>query len=192
MINPLHPMIQPWQKLHRQHTGDFRIFDLFTDTSRSPVTGKAHTFFVLSTGDWVNVIPLTPQNEVVMVRQFRHGIEELTLEIPGGMVDKTDGDAAAAAHRELLEETGYQGEAYLHIGTVASNPAILDNRTHTYLAQNTCCVAPQALDGTEEIAIELIPLADVSELIRCGRITHALVVAAFYHLDNHFRHNAVN
>lgn len=184
-------MIQPWQKLNRQHTGDFRIFDLYTDTSRSPSTGQAHTFFVLSTGDWVNVIPLTPDDEVVMVRQFRHGVEELTLEIPGGMVDKEDGDAAAAAHRELLEETGYQGEAYIHIGTVASNPAILDNHTHTYLAHNARCVAPQQLDGTEEIAIELIPLADVPEMIRCGRITHALVVAAFYHLENYRHQNQV-
>ncbi|MCL4868051.1 MAG: NUDIX hydrolase [Anaerolineae bacterium] len=180
-------MIQPWQKLQRQHTGNFRIFDLFTDTSRSPATGRDHTFFVLSTPDWVNVIPLTPQNEVVMVRQFRHGIEAMTLEIPGGMVDREDGDAAAAAHRELLEETGYQGERYTHIGTVASNPAILDNHTHTYLAHQAHCVAPQQLDGTEEITIELIPLTEIPEMIRSGRITHALVVAAFYHLENYLR-----
>ena len=182
-------MIQPWQRLQRQLTGDFRIFNLFTDTSRSPVTGNEHRFFVLSTGDWVNVIPLTPDNQVVMVRQFRHGVEQVTLEIPGGMVDKEDGDAAAAAHRELLEETGYQAEAYIHIGTVASNPAILDNHTHTYLAKNVRPVTSQRLDGTEDIAIELVPLADIAEMIRCGRITHALVVAAFYHLDNYLRQN---
>lgn len=182
-------MIQPWQRLQRQLTGDFRIFNLFTDTSRSPVTGNEHRFFVLSTGDWVNVIPLTPDNQVVMVRQFRHGVEQVTLEIPGGMVDKEDGDAAAAAHRELSEETGYQAEAYIHIGTVASNPAILDNHTHTYLAKNVRPVTSQRLDGTEDIAIELVPLADIAEMIRCGRITHALVVAAFYHLDNYLRQN---
>ncbi len=182
-------MIQPWQKLQRQLTGNFRIFDLFTDTSQSPITGKEHHFYVLSTGDWVNVIPLTPDNQVVMVRQFRHGIEQITLEIPGGMVDKEDGDAAAAAHRELLEETGYLAEAYIPIGTVASNPAILDNHTHTYLAHNARLVDKQKLDGTEDIAIELVDLADVPEMIRCGRITHALVVAAFYHLQNYQRGN---
>ena len=183
-------MIQPWQKLHRQHTGNFRIFDLFTDTSQSPVTGREHHFFVLSTGDWVNVIPLTAKNEVVLVHQFRHGIEQVTLEIPGGMVDKEDGDAAAAARRELLEETGYLADAYIHIGTVASNPAILDNRTHTYLAQNARLVEKQALDGTEDIAIELVPLAEIAELVPCARLTHSLVVAAFYHLYNHLRHNS--
>ena len=181
-------MIQPWQRLQRQLTGDFRIFNLFTDTSRSPVTGNEHRFYVLSTGDWVNVIPLTPDNQVVMVRQFRHGVEQVTLEIPGGMVDKDDGDAAAAAHRELSEETGYQAEEYISIGKVASNPAILDNYTHTYLAKNVRLVGEQHLDGTEDIMIELVPLADIPEMIRRGRITHALVVAGFYHLENYLRH----
>jgi 8-oxo-dGTP pyrophosphatase MutT (NUDIX family) len=121
-------MIEPWEKLDSQYLGDFRIFRIRQDTSRSPRTGAAHRFFVLESPDWVNVIPLTPEGNVIMIRQYRHGTEDVTLEVPGGMVDADDGDPSVSAARELREETGYEVEEIIHLGSVAPNPAFLNNQ----------------------------------------------------------------
>ncbi len=176
-------MVEEWDKLGSETIGDFRIFRIRADRRRSPRTGQAHTFFVLESPDWVNVIPLTPQGTVIMIYQYRHGTEEVTLEVPGGMVDEADGDPAVSAARELGEETGYAAEEIVHLGTVAPNPAFLDNRCHSYLARNVQRVAEVHLDGAEDIAFVEIPLADIPGLIRAGKITHSLTITAFYYLS---------
>ncbi|RMD56634.1 MAG: NUDIX hydrolase [Candidatus Thermofonsia bacterium] len=181
-------MVKKWPKLDSQTLGDYRIFTIRQDTRQSPRTGKIHTFFVLDTTDWINVIPLTANNEVVMIHQFRHGTGDVTLEIPGGMVDPNE-DPADSARRELLEETGYTCDDIIPIGVVHPNPAFLSNRCHTFLATNARWQQPPHFDGAEDIAVELFPLSDVPELIRNGRISHALVVAAFSHLDRYQQDN---
>jgi len=82
------------------------IFDVDTERLVSPRTGREHAFFVLGCADWCNIVALTDDNQVVMVRQFRYGRGEETLELPGGMVDPSDPSPLEAARRELLEETG--------------------------------------------------------------------------------------
>lgn len=178
-------MVDEWTKLDSELLRDFRIFRARRDTRRSPRTGEAHSFYVLEAADWVNIIPVTPQGSVVFVHQFRHGTERVTLEVPGGMVDAADDSPAASAQREMREETGYEAAEIVYLGSVEPNPAFLDNRCHSYLALNARQVAPPSFDGAEDIAVEEIPLADVPQLISNGRITHALVVAAFYHLDRY-------
>lgn len=178
-------MIEAWEKLASDYLGDFRIFRIRQDTSRSPRTGQAHRFFVLESPDWVNVIPLTPEGRVVMIRQYRHGTEEVTLEVPGGMVDAADGDPAVSAARELREETGYAAESVIHLGSVAPNPAFLNNRCHSYLALDARPVAEVALDGAEDIAFEEVPLDAIPDMIRDGRITHSLTITAFYYLERY-------
>ncbi len=180
-------MIERWRQIASKVLGDYRIFQLRQDTSVSPRTGKEHRFFVLETGDWVNIVPVTKEGKVVLIRQYRHGTEEVTLEIPGGMVDGEDGSPKESAGRELLEETGYQAEKLIHIGTVTPNPAILSNYCHTYLALNARPVAEPMMDGSEDIEFELVEAAEVPGMITSGQIQHALVIAAFYFYDQYQR-----
>lgn len=162
--------------------GDYAIFKLRQNTAVSPRTGTLHTFYALEASDWVNVVPITPEGKVVLIRQYRHGREEICIEIPGGMVDKNE-SPATAAQRELLEETGYVPEQIIHLGSVTPNPAFLSNECHTYLALNARQMQSPTFDGAEDIALEEVDLADLDSLVQRGHITHALVIAAFYHFD---------
>ena len=173
-INP-----HPWTLISSEHDKSYRIFDLRTDRACSPRTGQAHDFFVIESSSWVNILPLTPDNNVVMVRQYRHGTREVTLELPGGLVESADTPASAAL-RELQEETGYGAAAVIPLGYVHPNPAIQNNRCYSFLAENVYSLGLQKLDDKEDIAVVLEPLAEIPRLIREGIITHALVVAAFY------------
>ena len=182
-------MVEDWEKLNSEELANYRIFKMRRDVRRSPRTGAEHSFFVLESPNWVNVIPLTPEGKVVMIHQFRHGTARVTLEIPGGMIDADDGDPANSVRRELLEETGYAATDVIHIGTVDPNPAFLDNHCYTYLARGARWQQPPELDGAEDIAVEEVPLAVVPGLIANGRISHALVVAAFYHYEQYRKEN---
>lgn len=175
-------MVEPWTKERSTVLGDYRIFRLREDESRSPRTGRLHTFYVLEATDWVNVIPLTIAGNVVMVHQYRHGTEDVTLELPAGMVDPGDSDPAQAAARELAEETGYEAAAFTLLGSVAPNPAFLDNRCHTYLAAPARATSAPNPQGAEELALEEVPLTSIPDLIRNGRITHSLTISAFHYL----------
>ncbi len=171
-------MIKPWKRIRSQSTRSFRIFTIRTDTTLSPRTGKKHDFYILESRDWINVIPLTDDKEVVMIRQFRHGSREVTLEIPGGLVDPGDTPKKAAA-RELLEETGYWAKWWTKIGVVNPNPALFNNRCYTFLAQGIQKIADPSPDQTEDIEVVLFPLRKIPGLILNGEIDHAMVITAF-------------
>ena len=174
--------LKPWPLLHTRTITENRIFRLAGRTCRSPCTGQEHEFYALECGDWVNIVPLTDEGEVVMVRQFRHGTRAFTLEIPGGMVDPTDRDPAEAAAREMREETGYRAERVRHLGSIEPNPAIQGNRCHSYLATGLTLEGSPTPDGTEEVEVLTIPLAQVPGYITRGEISHALVVVAFTYM----------
>ncbi|MFQ5419312.1 MAG: NUDIX hydrolase [Anaerolineae bacterium] len=182
-------MVEKWESESSVELADHKIFKIRQDIRRSPRTGNKHPFVVLEAGDWINVIPVTPAGKVVMIHQFRHGTAEITLEIPGGMVDAEDGDPAVAARRELLEETGYAVDELVHLGTSAPNPAFLNNHIHTYLALNARQVAQPVFDGAEDIAVKEVALDHLSDLVRGGQITHALVIVAFYFFHQYQEQN---
>jgi len=173
-------MIKPWKRIRSQPAQSFRVFSIRTDTTVSPRTGIEHDFYVIETRDWINVIPLTIDHQVVMIRQYRHGSRQVTLEIPGGLVDPGDMPKRAAV-RELLEETGYQARRWLKIGMVNPNPALFNNRCYTFLAQDIKKIAEPTPDQTEDIEVVLIPLANIPKLILKGKIDHAMVITAFCH-----------
>jgi len=153
-----------------------RIFDVRAHKRASPRDGSLHDFFVLDAPDWVNVVAVTDSGDIILIEQFRHGTADVTLEIPGGMIDAGE-DARTAALRELLEETGYAPERIEPIGTVQPNPAIQANRCTTFFAWNCRKVSETRFDTTEECALRLEPANRAEELVRNGEIGHALVVA---------------
>jgi 8-oxo-dGTP pyrophosphatase MutT (NUDIX family) len=172
--------VLPWTRLSSREVCDCRVFKVRSVQYRSPKSGETHDFFVVDCPDWVNTIALTVQGEVLLVRQHRFGIDQLSLEIPGGMVDPGEGPAEAAT-RELLEETGYRGDPPRLLGTIHPNPALQPNRTHTFLISGCRRVAEPTPDAAEDLEVELVPPEQIDALLLEGRISHALVATAFLH-----------
>ena len=177
-------MIKKWELINSEVRLECGIFKIEEKIFRSPRTGNEHSFISARGTDWVNVIALTRENEIVLVRQFRQSSEVITLEIPGGMVDRGE-EPSAAAVRELMEETGYGGEELIPLGAVLPNPAILDLSCHTYLVENVKKVGEPKLDGTEDIEVILLPLHEIPQMMKNGAITHSLVITAFSLLELH-------
>lgn len=176
-------MIQPWPKLDSKQLADYRIFTIRTDLKRSPRTGREHDFFVIDCVNWVNIVAVTPNDELVMVEQYRHGSNTVELEIPGGMMDKHETSPLATGVRELREETGYVGESAELIGQIYPNPAIMSNVCHTVLVRNCRLEHATEFDSGEDLETKLVPLAEIPRLITTGQIRHSLVVVALYHFD---------
>lgn len=177
-------MAEPWDTLDAGDIAGFRVFGVQSVSRRSRTSRREGEFQVIHSPDWVNVIALTPGGDVVLVEQYRHGTDAVTVEIPGGMVDPGE-DHATAAARELAEETGYTGAPPILLGTVHPNPAIQNNACSTWLIANARRTAPPRPDDDEEIDVITRPLAGIDALVADGTITHALVIAAFTFLRLH-------
>jgi ADP-ribose pyrophosphatase len=173
------PTSARWRVLDEHVYETFKIFRIRRSGRINPRTGKRFDFFLMDGLDWVNIIPLTKDNKVVLVRQYRHGSESYTWEIPGGCVEAGE-DPRFSACRELKEETGYEvkGEIKL-LGTIHPNPAMQAMRCHCYVAEGVELTSAQALDPGEDIEVALKPIEEVRAMIGRGEITHAIVLAAF-------------
>lgn len=172
---PLHT----WERLSAEIVYECRIFSLRRDRSRFSRDDAEHEFHVLESPEWCNIVPLTADEQVVMVRQFRHGVRGYTLEVPGGMIDAEDPSPLVAARREMVEESGYDSDRVEPLGVVHPNPAIQSNRCHSFVAYDVERRHVATFDSTEETEVVLVPLARVPDLMRSGEITHALVMVAF-------------
>ena len=180
-------MVERWDKLSSRALGDYRVFRVRQDLYRSPRTGAEHDFYVQEMPEWVNIIPLTPAGKVVLIRQYRHGTERVSLEIPGGLAESEDNSFAESARRELVEETGYEPERVIPLGKVAPNPALQDNHCHSFLALGARPTGVQRLDPGEDIEVEEVDLEVIPQLIAEGRLEHSLVVVAFYLFEQYRR-----
>jgi 8-oxo-dGTP pyrophosphatase MutT (NUDIX family) len=153
------------------------LFELRRERFRSRTSGQSHDYYVLHLADVVNVVAVTAEEELLLVRQFRAGSRRDSLETPGGLIE-TGEDPAEAAAREVLEETGYAGDPPRLLGTMWSNSSLLTSRASVVLITGLKRVAATRWDESEELAIERVPAARAPELIRTGAVDHSLSVAA--------------
>jgi ADP-ribose pyrophosphatase len=166
-----------WEILREQVYDTFPIFSLRKSTRLNLRSNKSIDFVLFDGLDWVNVIPITEDNQVVLVRQYRHGCEDFTIEIPGGCVEKGE-DPMDSARRELLEETGYTSDKLELLGSFHPNPPMYSMRCSSYVARCTRKIGEQELDGGEAIDVLLKPFDEFIEMVKDGRISHGLVIAA--------------
>ena len=176
-----------WKELSRTAEQDYRIFSVYRNQSIHEPSGRVGQFSIVNSANWVNIIPITDDDEVVFVRQYRHGTAEITLEIPGGLVDPGESYVEAGL-RELQEETGYVAAKGKLMGVIDPNPAFLNNHCGLVLAEGVHQLCAQQLDANEVIDVVRYPLTDIPNLILSGQIKHTLVISAFYMLDRHRAH----
>ncbi|GAB6088641.1 NUDIX hydrolase [Spirochaeta dissipatitropha] len=172
-----------WQALGERILLDGHVFQV-TAARRQAEDGREAEFYLLHSPSWVNIIAETEDAQgrtcFIMVRQYRHGEEAVSLEFPGGVVDP-DEDSVVAAMRELKEETGYSAESLIEIGRTNPNPAIMKNRAITYLAKGVHSVPDsQNLDANEIMDIELVPVKDILLGRRSDFLNHAIMMSAAY------------
>jgi len=175
-------MVDYWKTLDSKDILKNKIFNLKEETVLSP-ENKKFPVWVMDAPTWINIIPITSDNEVIMIKQYRFGSKEITLEIPGGMSEKGE-DPKSAVIREMQEETGYTSNQVKEIGSVSPNPALMGNQVITYLALDVEKTSEQNLDTMEDIEVVKVKLDEVNKLIMNKTIDHALVICAFYFYNN--------
>jgi len=173
-------MIAHWDTIEVIRKENFKIFDLSIVTRKHPGRAKGSDFVVLDSANWVNIIPVTKQKNVILIEQYRHGIDDITIEIPGGLIEK-DEEPRHAGQRECIEETGFSGanDAVL-LGITTPNPAFLTNKCYSYLWLDCEKKFEQKLDVNEDINVIEVPLKDIYDYIKSGKIEHSLVLNAFF------------
>ena len=156
-----------------------RIFDVEFHRYINPYTKKEHEFVILNSPNWINVVPVTKDGRILFIKQFRPGNNKISLEVPGGLVEKGE-EPLQSAIRELKEETGGVAKNWKLIGKVYPNPAFQNNLLYTFLAEDVEIVSSTAFDEGEYIEIEFIEREKVLELIKTGVIDHSLVIIALF------------
>lgn len=151
------------------------------DVCQMPNGQIIEPYYTLEYPNWANVTAITPDRKIILVRQYRHAYGEAILELPGGGIDARE-PALEGAKRELLEETGYTGEAWEEVASVSPNPANHNNRSFSFLCLNAQEVAEQHLDTGEEIEIVLMPLEEVYQLLRDNKIVQAMHVTSLFYV----------
>jgi ADP-ribose pyrophosphatase len=176
LVIPL-PNLKTWRRVREEKVGSYRVFDVnrieLEDGAGAP---RGHAFTTRS-NDWCNVVALTPDDEIVLIWQYRFGTEALSLEIPGGVIDTGEAPEHAAV-RELREETGYEAERFELLLEVEPNPAIQNNRQYTFVAGGARPTAKTQFDAMEQIETVLFPASRLEELVESGQVTHSLVRVA--------------
>ena len=171
-----------WSVLQKEPDQDYVIFRTRRHKSRHNASEREGLFSIVDAPNWVNVVAITEDENVVMVRQYRHGIDAVTLEIPGGMVDPGE-DMLNAAQRELREETGFVSDHWVDLGSVHPNPAFMTNQCGLFLATQARCTRALELDANEVLEVVAHPLLKVPALIMAGEISHTLVISAFFRIQ---------
>lgn len=166
-----------WKRLHAEVGPDLKLFRARWDLMRNPRNGKSERMIILQSADSVNVVALTADQQLLFVRQYRFGIEDYTLELPGGIVDSGE-EVALAARRELQEETGYAADEWTPLGRIGSNPVFMDSYIHHYLAYPARPLHKVSLDDGEDVELVMLSLSEVSDRLWRGEFQHPHTVNA--------------
>lgn len=170
-----------WLKQKSEQGPTLPFFQVRYDWLENPRNQKTVKAVVLETDDWVNIVAVTPQKQIVVVKQFRFGTARISTEIPGGLIDPGE-DSETAAKRELAEETGYTSNKWTYLGAVEANPAFLTNVCHQWLAEDVVQTTDIELGDGEDIAIATLTLDEVKAEIKAGTIRHSLCMLALAHV----------
>ncbi len=171
--------ITKWKTIESVEALRAFIFRYVKVKRQSPTNGQIGDFDVVQCLNWVNVIAITKDQKIVLIKQYRHGTDEVTVEIPGGAVNHGE-DVRLAAERELREESGYTSSQWSHLGRVAANPAFMTNYCDTYLALDAEKTHDTEFDAFEEIEVYLRDKKDLMKMVKSGEINHSIVIAALY------------
>jgi 8-oxo-dGTP pyrophosphatase MutT (NUDIX family) len=166
-----------WERLSSERLIETPYFALRSDRLRLPDGAVKDPYYVIERPDAAIVFPLTEEDEVVLVRQYRPAIEGIELGLPAGLVDEGE-EPEKAARRELLEETGYAGGEWEPLGSLASSPSLKDNWAHLFLARRVACSAAPRPDEYERVEVVLVPVGEIAERISAGEIVSSSGVAA--------------
>ncbi len=169
-----------WKTLSSKYLSNHIYFTAREDRCERPDGYIVDPYFVVEMPPSVCAMAITEENEVVLVKQYRHAIGESILEIPGGFIDK-DEDMEKAIARELLEETGYIFTSYDYLGKIASNPGMLDSYTYLYLARGGKKITAQQLDHNEDIELFTLPVEEFRTMLKNNEIIQSLHMACAYY-----------
>jgi 8-oxo-dGTP pyrophosphatase MutT (NUDIX family) len=172
--------MQSWKIIKREYPSTYKVLRIQEKIVENPRNGLRMQVQAIQTPNWVMVLPITPTHEVVMVRQYRHGIEDVCLELPGGLVDDGETSPIDSARRELIEETGYDAKMFVPLGWSYPQPAILNNRGFFYLAKDAFKVGNPVPDAGEDIQILFVPMDEIDKKIKNHEIVHGMVLLAFF------------
>lgn len=173
-------MVKKWKTNSIIKDNDYKVFSVDIVNRTSPRTKVTQDFYKIESKDWLNIIAITTNKKIILIEQYRHGSNDVELEIPGGIVDTQTESPSVAALRELKEETGYSGSSAIEIGCVNPNPALFNNKCYTFLVLNAKLTSDQFLENTEDITVKLYPVQKLHELVETKKIKHGLVITAFY------------
>lgn len=168
-----------WEKLDSRYVYDDRWFRARADTCRFPDGRIITPYYVVELPDWCNSIVVTEDEKIVMVRQYRYPVDQVTYELPGGIIEKGE-QPVEAAKREVAEETGYQAKETELLMTLRPNPAINDNTAYFFLATGARPIVSTNPDAFEEVYTELFSKAEILQLLRENRMQHACMVGPMY------------
>lgn len=166
-----------WKTIFSEYLFKDNWFKVRREKCETPTGKIVEPYYVYEFTPWVGALAITSEGKVILIKQYRHAIGEICIEIPGGCVDETDSNIADAAHRELLEETGYSFDSIEFLGSVSPNPSTNTNLFHMFLARGGKKVGNQQLDPNEEIEVMEVSIDELKSLIRENKIVQSMHIS---------------